>query len=63
MDLSKENVIHRSSPPTKLDTSDYKTVCIVNYFPDILFYVQLSHDSENPRWEKVDEEQLKTIDK
>jgi hypothetical protein len=43
-------VIFRSIEPSKLDTANYKTLCRV---ANDTFYIQLSQDAENPKWEYI----------
>lgn len=56
-------LIYRYHQPTKLDTADYKCICKVSsstqYNPsECEYYIQLSLDSENPRWEIIGSMQL-----
>lgn len=48
-------IITRYNEPTKMDTANYLTLCEVGCNPDNIlghqFYIQISKDSENPRWE------------
>lgn len=53
--MKQTEIIKRSSEPTKLDINDYLTVCKVGSDIDkpesIKYYIQLSKDSDNPKWE------------
>ena len=44
-------VIERHSAPSKLDESDYGTVCIIKKTYDKDIYLQTSHNSSHPEWE------------
>ena len=45
----------RISEPNALDTADYGTLCKVsNTSTPALFYLQVSTDSKNPRWLRLD---------
>jgi hypothetical protein len=41
--------ITRRTTPTKQDTAEYQTHCIVHDNPDVV-WIQMSHDEENPNW-------------
>lgn len=47
-------LIMRTGEPTKLDTAEFGTLCKVTNTTGVIFYIQLSNDSENPRWTFVD---------
>lgn len=48
-------VISRSEEPSKKDTADYLTLCEVGYVQNDFkkIYIQLSQDSENPKWHSL----------
>lgn len=45
-----QKIIYRSDEPTKQDTADYLTICLAKKFE---YFIQLSKDPENPKWESV----------
>ena len=44
-------IIYRQSEPTNQDTADYLALCRLGSVSSQEFYIQMSKDSENPRWE------------
>ncbi len=55
MDRSLPLVLTRVSCPTGLDTAPYKSICIVQVYPEIpTFYAQFNKDDEHPNWQKLD---------
>jgi len=48
-------MITRSSEPNKLDTAEMGTLCKVTSNNEVIYYIQVSSDSENPKWEKLDD--------
>ena len=54
--MEKVVVITRVSPPSHLDKLEYGTLCIVQEGLDKLtsYYGQLSHNSEDPRWQLLE---------
>lgn len=52
--LDKVPYLVRSSEPNKLDTADFGTLCKVsNSSSEINYYIQMSSNSETPRWERL----------
>ncbi len=48
-------VLTRVSEPTSQDKVPYKSICIVQAYPEIaVFYVQFNKDDEKPNWQKLD---------
>ena len=43
--------LYRHSAPTKLDTAEHGTLCIIAYLKDKDVYMQMNNNSEQPRWE------------
>lgn len=70
MEHDQLRVIKRQGEPSKLDTANYLTLCISNSGYNLSnFYIQISHDPENPKWEylgeidnKAEDALLKIID-
>lgn len=50
--------ISRTSEPSKLDTASLGTVCKVSNANGIEFYIQTSHNEENPIWILIDEDKI-----
>lgn len=59
--MEQLRVINRTSQPTKQDTLDYLTICVTDEC-DCEFWIQLSKDCENPKWEKIGYCNLAPID-
>ena len=47
-------LITRTGEPSKLDTAEFGTLCKVTNATGVIYYIQLSNDSENPKWTYVD---------
>ena len=46
-------VITRYGEPSKLDTANFLTLCKIPQDNLYKYYIQTSHDSENPKWEEL----------
>ena len=49
----EHKVLYRHSAPTKLDTADIGTIVLATYLKDKDIYLQVSSNSEEPRWEFI----------
>ncbi len=49
MESNQPRVIYRYEQPSKLDTANHLTLCML--FTSQIYYIQMNQDSENPRWE------------
>ena len=57
MEEDRVRVITRYGEPSKLDTADFKALCrVIDETKDYCFhqfYIQLSRDSESPKWRLI----------
>ncbi len=54
--MGAPTLITRYGPPSKMDMAPTLSVCkVVSSSSETQFYVQLSSDDEDPKWEKLDD--------